>query len=88
MPNTTTPQGWQPTSLHDAALIVLLKAKRAQIERRVAAHLHHVDVLTGAHFYLTQSLRRIERRAHVAAHAASLNSQGDINNWSDKNGYK
>jgi hypothetical protein len=53
---------WQPSPSHDAKVIAFLKARQAQIEKRAAAHFHHVDVLTGAHLHVTQCIRRIEQR--------------------------
>ena len=60
---------------HNVEVIALVKAKLAEIERKVAVRLHEVDVLVGAHFHLSRSLLEIERRARVATHAASSRNQ-------------
>lgn len=50
-------------ALHAARVAELIRGKLARIEKEVADHLREVDALTLAHFFLTQSLKRIEQRA-------------------------
>lgn len=81
-PSTAPAHGPQDRPAHAAAVIALIQAKLAQIEKDVAGHLYQVDLLTGAHFYLTQSLRQIEQRADVATRAGPTlgGPQGDSKN--------
>jgi len=62
-PSTTSTPGPQPSPEHDAAVIALLKGKRAQIQKQVATHLHHIDLLVGVDFHLAQDIARIEQRS-------------------------
>jgi hypothetical protein len=63
-PTNIALEGHQVVSLHDAALIVLLRSRLAQIERKMATYLHEVDGLTGTHFHLSKSLADVQRRAY------------------------
>ena len=61
MSSTSSRPGPQASPSHNAEVIALIQAKLAA-KQKVAVRQHQVDVLTLAHFHLTNSLTAIDAR--------------------------